>query len=253
MTRVEKNATVEERLSEVKGEVVRELKRERRRFRPFLTCGAIFLLTLVCLCVWVCWTLAETGLVEVPFFTSIAYEEPAPIRVVEPGVPVETVLSAQMSGALASRLQQGNGALNDRSVVFSIGEESLTASLRSIAEQSGTNLIDASRAQLAIEKGRGFELFAPIEGNPRGSAFVAWMEVGVKEGVVSIVPINIRVGSCRVPSFIVNTFLRPLIAQELKSIQRELSRVAVIKSVEAFDGLMRIEAEFIVEIQEDGL
>lgn len=253
MTRVEKNATVEERLGEVKNEVIRELKRERRRFRPFLTCGALFLLVLVCLCVWCCWKVASTGLIEVPFFTNIAYEEPIPSRVVTPGVPVETVVSAQISSTLASRLQQGDGALGDRQISFSISEESLTASLRSLLEQSGTNLVDSSRAQVAIDEGRGVELFVPIRGNPRKSALVARVGVDAGNGIAAITPTNIWIGNCHVPSFLVSMFLRPLIAREMKSVQKELSRFAEIKSISTSDGLMRIDAEFTVEIQENGL
>ncbi|KKW32189.1 MAG: hypothetical protein UY76_C0037G0002 [Candidatus Uhrbacteria bacterium GW2011_GWA2_52_8d] len=162
MVRVEKNAGLESRLDNVKGEVVREVRRRTRTSRPWLTCSLLLLFVLVGVGVWVAWFVAATGLLHVPVFTSLAYEAPAPIRGVTPGVPVETVLEETFTSTLTRRLYEGGGTLTNRSIQVQIQEASLTASLRSFLEEEGLEWIDSAGVQMAVEPGVGIELFVPL-------------------------------------------------------------------------------------------
>lgn len=249
MTRVEKQTSVAQQLEGMKKEVVREVRQHNRKRRPLLTCSLLILLLIVSVCVWVGWLLAATGLVEVPLLTSLAYDAPKPIHPVEAGTPVEVFVEEQLKSEITSRLQSGSGELQDRSVSLVISEEAFTATLRSFVEESGIALLDGSETQLALDPNIGAELFVPLKNNPRASAVIVTMEVGVVDGDITITPTHLRVGSLELPRFVVTKLLNPLLQQEVVKLNDGLTGYADIDSVVGTAGEMTLTGRLSVEIQ----
>ncbi|MBI4435641.1 hypothetical protein HY630_03140 [Candidatus Uhrbacteria bacterium] len=251
MSRVEKNASLEERLDDVKGEMVREVRRRTRVSRPFLTCSLLLLAVLVGLGVWIAWSVAATGLVRVPVFTSLANEAPAPTREVTPGVPVETVLNEAFTSTLTRRLYEGGGELTNRSVEVAVSEASLTASLRTFLEGDELEWIDASHSQIVVEPGVGIELFVPLslESQQPGTAATIVFELSAMEGNLVVTPISVRVGKAKIPDLVIAVFLRPLLEAELAKLNAAMVGYAQISSIETLPRELLIKGELSVEIR----
>ncbi|MFA4845524.1 MAG: hypothetical protein WC654_03125 [Patescibacteria group bacterium] len=249
MTRIEKHASVTQQLEEMEEKVVRQVRGNQRRKRPMLACSLFILFLVVSFFVWIGWVIAATGLVSIPLLTQIAYETPAPIRVVEPGVPVEVFVDEQLKSALTTRLQSGSGEIQDRSVTLTISEESFTATLRSLIDELGVAFLDGSGAQLALDPNSGIELFVPILNNPRASAIVVSLDVGVTDGNVSITPARLRVGSAGLPTFLLTGLLNPLLQTQVEKLNDSLTGYAQIHSVTLKEMEMTLIGELSVEIQ----
>ena len=157
-----------------------------------------------------------------PLLTSLAYDAPQPIRSVEPGTPVEVFVEETLMSELTARLQSGNGEIQDRAVVLTISEESFTASLRSLLQESGIAILDASGAQLVVDPKIGVEFFVPFLDNPRDSAVTITLDVGVADGNVSITPTHLAVGSLNVPRLVISKLVAPLLQQQLEKLNEIL-------------------------------
>jgi len=158
MARIEKNAGLEEKLNEVKQDV-KEVKKVSTGRKPWFFCAMFLLLVAVVVLFMFTWTVAATGLVNIPVFTSLAYDAPQPLHTVTPGVPVETVLEEKIISTITQRLYEGGGDIVDQRIQATITEESLTASLRSIVEDSGVDWFGTSRLQVAIDPKVGVEVY----------------------------------------------------------------------------------------------
>lgn len=253
MARVEKNASIEKQIGQVKEEVVREVKHRTRRHHPWFACSLIILAIMMGVLVWGVWTMAATGLVRIPIFTSLAYDVPEPLRDVKPGVPVEVVLEEQFTTTLTRRLYEGGGVLENRTIETSITEESLTATMRTLIEESGIDWIDPLRSHVIIEPGQGVVIFLPLSQPNNGlqTAIRAVFEISATDGVIAVVPADVVVGSARVPDVLVSVFLTPLLEAELAKINELVVGYASISSIEMYSGELVLQGELAVEIQEN--
>lgn len=249
MARVEKNAELEERLQDVKGDVVREIRRRTRVHRPWFTCCLLLLAVLVGVGVWIAWTVAATGLVQVPVFSSLAYGMPSPLRPVTPGVPVETVLGETFTSTLTRRLYEGGGTLENRSIDVHLSESSLTASVRTFLERAGIDWIDGSQAQIAIEPDAGVELFVPLRVRDRQTSATLRFQLEAVDGNLVITPTQVAIGSARVPRFLIAIFLKPLLEAELGKLNEAMVGYAKISKIEVLPRELSITGELSVEIQ----
>ena len=251
MVRVEKNAGLESRLDDVKGEVVAEVRRRTRTSRPWLTCSLLLLAVLVGVGVWAAWFVAATGLLHVPVFTSLAYEAPAPIREVTPGVPVETVLNETFTSTLTRRLYEGGGTLTSRSIEVQIQEASLTASLRSFLEESGLEWIDSAGVQIVVEPGVGIELFVPltIESQEPGVAGIITFDLTAVEGNLVVTPTSVKIGAAKIPDLLIAAFLKPFLEAELAKLNTAMVGYAQISTIDLLQREISITGELSVEIQ----
>ncbi|MEK7620103.1 MAG: hypothetical protein AAB413_02610 [Patescibacteria group bacterium] len=249
MARVEKNAGIEQRLTDMKGEVVDEVKRSTRRSRPWLTCSLILLAVLVGVLVWGLWTVAATGLVRIPVFTDLAYEIPAPTRPVTSGVPAQTVMSEAFSSTLTRRLYEGGGTLSNRSISVSLEESSITASLRSFLEEGDLDWIDASGAQVVVDPEVGVEIFVPLLGSELETAVTLTFDLGVQEGNLVVTPRKIQVGNAQVPDVLIAVFLKPFLEAELAKLNTAMVGYAKISTIEILPRTMTVSGELSVEIE----
>ncbi len=249
MTRVEKNASVKEELEQMKGSVVAEVREHNRKRRPMLTCSLVMLFFVLCFFAWMAWLIASTGFVRVPLFTSLAYHTPEPLHTVEPGVPVDVFAHEQLTSEVTKRLQAGSGEIEDRTISLTISESSLTATLRSLMEESGLTFLDAHEAQIALSPGSGASLFVPLSNNDLHSAITLEMDVGVLDGKIALTPTLLRVGSLNVPRVFLVRLLDPLIAQEVETLNDELTGYADVTAVQVTEGFVTLTGELSVEIQ----
>lgn len=249
MARVEKNAGIEQRLADMKGEVVDEVKRRTRRSRPWLTCSLILLMVLVGVCVWGLWTTAATGLVRVPVFTDLAYEIPVPTRPVTPGVPVETVMNEAFTSTLTRRLYEGGGTLTNRSISVQLEESSITASLRSFLEEGNFDWIDASGVQVVVDPDVGVELFVPIFRSELTTAVTFTFDFGAQDGNLIVTPTKIQIGNAQIPDFLIAVFLKPLLEAELAKLNATMVGYAKISMIEILPRTLSVSGELSVEVE----
>ena len=250
MTRVEKDKKVNE------GEKVRERegkkKPHKRRAKPWLTCSLFLLLVVLGVLVWGVWIVAATGLVRIPAFTPLAYEQPQPTREVSSGVPVETVLQETFTSTLTRRLYEGGGVLQNRSIEAVVSEASLTASIRTLAEESDFTWLDASRLQVVVDPEVGIEVFIPVTElvSDLDTALVFTFDIQATDGVIEVTPTSVDVGSVQVPNFVIATVLKPVLERELARVNTVVVGYARISQIEIHFGELLVNGELSVKIQE---
>lgn len=250
MSRIEKNAGIEQQLHDIKGEVVDEVKKRTRRSRPWLTCSLILLAVLVGVCVWGLWSVAATGLVRIPIFTDLAYEIPVPTRPVTPGVPAETVMSEAFTSTLTRRLYEGGGTLSNRSMSVELEESSITASLRSFLEEGDFDWIDASGAQVVVDPSVGVEVFIPIIGKELVTSVMFTFDLDAQEGNLVVTPGKIQVGSTKIPNFLIAIFFKPLLQAELAKLNAIVVGYAKISTIEILPSAISVTGELSVEVEQ---
>lgn len=249
MTRVEKNARIEQRFTDMKEEVVDEVKRRPRRLRPWLSCSLILFAVLVGFLVWGLWTTAATGLVRIPVFTDLAYEVAIPKRPVTPGVPAQTVMSEAFASTLTRRLYEGEGTLSDRSITVSLEEGSLTASLRSFFEEEDFDWMNVSGVQVVVDPEVGVEVFVPILGRELTTAVTLTLDFWAQEGNLMVAPVKILVGNVQIPDFLVTVFLKPLLQAQLAKLNTMMVGYAKISTIEILPRTISLSGELSVEIE----
>lgn len=227
MSRIDKAASSAEELEKVKGEIVNEVRRGTHG-RGRGTCALALLALLLAGALWVAWGVASTGLVRVPVLTGFAYDAPAPASVVEPGVPLETFVAA--------RLASSNGT-------FSIPDSTLTTFVRDTLATSGQTLFDDQRAQAAARGARGIELYLPLRDNALGSAVVAHLRFGAKDGGLTVAVDDASVGSWKAWGFLREGVLVPALASALSTVNQTLADAHVtVTGASEQTGLLVIQA-----------
>lgn len=233
----------------MKGEVIKEISAGRKG-KPWLACSFIFVLLLVSLVGAAAWGVAATGLIEVPGVSPLAYREPRPERIVEPGVPVERLVDEQVKATLAKRLQDGGGQLKDRSIELRLTERSLTASLRSLLEENQDANIDTSRVQVSVDPEIGFTFFLPIKGTTRETALQISVLPTLTDGVLELHPQGFRVGTLPVPNGLTAFFLRPFIHDKMTALNDMLGSFVEVERIEFGEGEATVYGHLAVEIRE---
>jgi hypothetical protein len=245
--RIEKDAGIEKRFEEVKSEMSSEVRRRTRRSRPWLTCSFIILLTLLVFCLWGLWTVAATGLWKIPLLTGVAYDRPAPTRVVRPGVPVQTIVQEAFTTTLTRRLYEGGGTLTNRSLEVLLSEASLTASLRSLLEESQLGWIDTAGTQLVVDPDVGLELFVPFADSPLKSGATLTFAITTANGNLVVTPTTVMVGSARMPRFLTTAFLKPFLDAELGRLNAALVGYTTFSSIDVLPRELSLRGELAMD------
>jgi hypothetical protein len=247
MSRIEKGSETKEEIQQMKGEVIKEISSRRQR-KPWCACSIIFLMIIFGLLTAGVWAVAATGLVTIPGFTSFAYQTPEPERVVIAGIPIETIINQQAQTTLTERLQAGGGKLDKTSVVFSLDEQSLTASLRTLLEESGETIINPSGAQVTVSKEKGFTFFLPIENSVNRTVFQISVIARMREGTLELTPKSFAAGSLHIPNALTAFFLQPFIYGKLSDLNAVLGSYMEIKEITYEDGKAVVTGNFSVKI-----
>lgn len=207
MARIEKNQPMAEEMSQMKGDILDAVRTGKKR-RPLLrSCAVLLVVLFLALGGFVAWTLAATGLVVVPVLSSWAYQAPAPLRTVVPGLSLEAFLK---SGSF-----DGNAS--------DIPETTLTALVQDTLSTDGQTWFDEHKSQVArMDGGNGVELYLPLRDNAQGSAVTARLRVSFDRGKVAVAVSGVTLGSWNVPPWIVSSVIAPAIAPVIASVNEVL-------------------------------
>lgn len=214
-----------EEMAKMKGEIIGAVKQKPGR-RGARSCGVVVIILFLLAGGWIAWTLAASGVVSVPFLSSVAYRAPEPSRVVAEGVPLETVVAQQASASS-----------------ISITEATLTTELRSSLETSGQQYVDSARAQASVLAGSGIELFLPLRDNEQGSAIVVTLGLSVEAGELRATVESATVGSAEVGSWLREGVVNPMLEGALASVRDRLEGVVTVTSVRADEGVLHIAVQ----------
>lgn len=248
MSRIEKQADIKQQLEQVKGEVVKQVKHSTRKRKPWLACGVLLFLSVMGLILWFVWNVAATGLVQVPVLSALAYKQPEPTRVVEPGLSAGAYMEEWFATHVTQQLIEGEGEFRNRSFTLELSESSLTTSARDLVSESQMDFI-GSNVQVALLEESLIELFVPITWNGQDSVVLANMELTVVDGMLSVQPDQIQVGSLRLPTFVIATFILPNVERELRDVNAQLGGYASISEIQTSEGVLTLKGEITAEVE----
>ena len=251
MARVEKVLKIQQEVAELRQEVDEVEKEENKNYgrgKLKLGCFGLVLLVILFLLGGSTWCLAASGLVTVPVVSNLAYEPPQSLHQVEAGSPLDVYVTEFFSSLITDRLQSGAGTLADRSLDLSLPESSITASLRTLAQENSIDWIKAEEIQVAIEKESGVEIFIPLANQENNNAVRLLFEPGVDQGLLVLNQVKVSVGSFTFPSRLTNLMVKPLSEQGLNSLNQLIGRYALIKEIQVFDSSLEISGDLAVEI-----
>lgn len=249
MGRIEKDEHMKEELSQMKGEVVKEMRKVESG-RGKLTCSLLFWAFVFGLGGWFAWICASTGLFNVPVFSRFAYEDPIPVRVVIAGSPLETVIQENLETILVRRIQQGGGKLTDTSVSLTLDESAFTSTLQSSLEASGMDYFDTDRVQIAILENGTFEIFLPLKDRAKQTALIVDVEFELINGGIGVKTKTTRLGSFVFPRILIDFFADTIIKPQLPALNSSLGQYAKIDSVSYTEGQITMNGDFDVKVVE---
>ncbi len=247
MSRIEKNQDVQGQVKELKGEVVKEIRKGKKGSRAGLTCSVIFLAVIFTIISWVLWTLAATGIFAIPVFSSIAFSEPKPTRTVNPGASIETVLQEEFATVLTERFVAGQGTITDRSITLPLSERAMTASIRELIKEEGEFSLRAEDAQVVITT-EGLEIYIPYDG-AKSTALIANVRADVVDGQIQITIQDVYLGSLRVPGWFKAMTVAPVIEEKVPELNAALAQYATLESIEYQGGQVVVTGTFEIEFK----
>jgi hypothetical protein len=251
MARVEKDLKLQQEIQGLREEVVKtekQVKKNSRGGKWFLSCGAIFLFLFLILVGVAVWFLAITGLVTVPIISQLVYKEPQPIHRVEAGVPLDVLITETFNSLITERLQAGGGNLSDRSIQVSLPESAITTSLRSLAEENDIAWFDSQKIQVAIESEKGVEIFVPLVNWDNNNAVRMLLTPSVENGIISLSNLSVSLGNFTFPSWLTNLLVKPMAEKGLESLNQKISSYISLENIELFDGKLDVSGSLVVEI-----
>ncbi|OGL97363.1 hypothetical protein A2318_02775 [Candidatus Uhrbacteria bacterium RIFOXYB2_FULL_45_11] len=249
MSRVEKTEEPQKTSPYIKDEVVETFGDQKKKTHRRFSCLGLALVCLVLFVGFCAWQVAATGLVNIPVFSSFAYSEAQPVRVIKPGVSVEQYSESFFTSTILKRLQAGGGVLTDRSIVLALPESSLTTSLQNGLKQSGETRVVANRAQIAVLEGQELELFLPIQFNKNTTALTVHFSLHADQGSFVLNLLDVKIGSFRAPSVLVASFVQPFVNRELATLNKSLSSYMHVDSLTTQKGVLSASGTFTVQIQ----
>lgn len=249
MSRVEKIDESQKPSSYIKDEVVETFGEQKKKTGGRFSCLSLIFACFILFVGFLAWQVAATGLITIPVFSTLAYSDVRPVRVIKPGVSVEQHSESFFKATLLKRLQDGGGVLADRSIVLALPESSLTTSLQNGLKQSGETRIVANRAQIAVLEGQEFELFLPIQPNKNITALAIRFSLHADQGVFALNLIDVKLGSFHVPNMLIASFVQPFVNRELGTLNKSLSSYMHVDSLTTQKGILSASGTFTVQIQ----
>lgn len=210
-------------MEEMKGElktVVKEGKRGRHRFR---SCGFIALAIIFTLSAYLIWTVASTGLVQIPLLTNLTFHSSTLVREVSLGVPFNSALSKQ---TVAGQIH--------------LSEGTLTTFLQDQLSTRSQNFFESKGAQILLTKSDGIELSLPIRDNELGSTVVVKFEMDIQEGAITLNLLSASLGSWNVPNVLLQGVLAPFLTTGTTELNTLLKDVCTPTSIAQQEGSLTL-------------
>ena len=219
-----------------------------RRIHLFIGIG-IIIFAIILRAVWV---LSATGFFSIPHVSNYAFKYPAPIRMVDPStISLSTYLSEQLSHALIGRLQKGRGLLQDRSFSLSLPEELLTMGLREkIRSDHWQDMIDTSKAQMAIRKENEAELFLPVFYRGHESPIRLWLNFSTtQDGKLLVELTDFWIGSWLTPSWVSKMAQKEYVDPAVFDLNEKLGQFMKLSKIDSQEKLLLISGELVLQIE----
>ena len=224
----------------------------KRKRRPLVTCAVIVFAIILFLIAAALWIVASTGVVMLPAFSRLAYDVPQPVRVVSPGVPVETYVQTVVSEEIVKRLYSGQGVLADETMSITLPENALTATLQSMGDVVGMDLFDIEESQVALDETIGAELFFPFKNSEQQTAVRLHMMAVAEDGVVTIEVRDVWVGSLHVPMWLVGVAADAYLKNGLVELNEQMGQYVRINEIEYDNGSMTLSGDLAVDLLDFG-
>lgn len=224
MSRVEKNAPVQDELRAMRGEMLETVKVNGRGVGKKTGCAIILLLMLLAFGLWILVLAARTGLVMIPVISPMVFSTPIPDHRVSAGILMEESVSTQLSRNVS-----------DPNIRLSLSEESLTASARRVLAGSNVNFIDAAKTQVAVGT-EDVEIFIPVEG--KDTAVTVRLLPKVEDGTLTLSIRSVDIGALALPGVIVDAMLRPAFDTSVGEFNRELEKYVRLDQIRLESGAL---------------
>ncbi len=243
MSRIEKSAEIKEQISQVKGDVLKEVKRQSRKRTPLRSCFTIAVFLFLSFALWMGSMVAATGLVRVPVLSQFAYNQPQPIHEVELGVTAEVFLEEALARALAEKMRAGNLGALDRSISLALPDSAMTTSLRLLVADMEVPLLDLRRLQIAIDPSVGIEIFVPVKDSVLETAVIVQLRMAVESGAIIVEPTSATLGNLTIPVTLLANVFESLIAQQMAALNDQLIGYARIDAIGFAEGVLLVDGE----------
>ena len=201
----------------------------RKKKRGCFSCGLIALLVGVFVLLWIGWVVAASGLVRIPVLSSVAFQEPKPVRVVEPSnVTPEAWLESRIVTEFTRRIRSGD--LHNRRVTLTVPEGVLTMLVRGSGELIDIQDIpfDFSLAQVAVVD-ENLEVFLPVEDTKTALRIEITPSIG--EDGLDVRIDTVRVGSWRAPRWLVRAIVNQAMRLGADQIEDSIGSVIMIEDI----------------------
>ena len=251
MARVEKSTSSkgDKDVTKMRGELKKVSKRVNRH-HPLFSCFFIFSALILLVFVILLWLVASTGLVRVPVITSLAYNQPEPIRIVESGQFLDKKIQQELGDVLTQRLQAGGGQINDKNISVALSEESYTASLQAAIASEAADFFDAGNAQVVIDPEVGIEIYIPVSESSLETALLVNLAASVEDDGLEAQVQSIKIGSLGVPVSLVDRQLQSAVLTPLlEQLSNEIDRFGEITGVSLSDGFLTLDGQLLVEVE----
>lgn len=223
------------------------------------------------------WFTAASGAARIPVLSSLAYEKSYPLRIVQPekgsGLELisadalkaieeggtdpqalDAVFSEEQMAALTKQFAKLSSGISANHLKIDLSEGMLTESLRQTAasmktasEASSKNekpVFDLARAQIAVSKERGVEVYLPFLDNPQASSVRFYLRPSVLDGSLRLVLTDVWIGNLRVPPSWANAFSRGALNDALNSVAPTLKQSLVLTTLDVDEGNVHLEGTF---------
>lgn len=202
----------------------RHYRSNRKRSRKF-SCCLFYSIILLVLCVFILALVAKTGIFNIPFFSYLFYQKPAPTRTV-------TVSSLLEKDELITQV-------SNQEITFEINENQLTSLLNAPVKKSQDIVIDELQAAIFSNQ---IEIFAHLK-TPVDTYLTLEVLPQVTASLLNLEIIGIKVGNLPLPVGLANYMIDKLLAPQMEQFNQAVKEIGTIKSLELQDTKLIIKAQ----------
>ncbi|MFH0927994.1 MAG: hypothetical protein V1821_00815 [bacterium] len=194
---------------------------------------------------WGVVAVAKTGLVEIPLVSKIVRTTSEPARTV--AVPPATMglaetVEIQVAGA-ANRYRR-DPVEDNRNFEIRLSEATLSKSILEAGPDFQKQFPDSKILLGQIALNEGISIYVKILKDERVQTISAAFSLAVADGQPVVRFTEVRIGSERLPNWIVNLVVRPMIQKNISDYLKNLAPYGAITDVETRPGLLIIKARF---------
>lgn len=217
---------------EIREEVIKELKRKKRR--KTLTCCMLELFLVILVFSLIATAIAKTGFFKIPIFSKLFYKTPSPQKIInitpEEIKNFEIDLTKKLKSQVESQIQPGVSGQKIE-VALEFTEKELTAFLRTL-EMQGTSPI--KNAQVAITN-ETIEIFGEIT-EPSKTFLTVALKPSVENDKLKITLQKTKIGALSIPPSLGNFIIDKFLSSQLQAVEEAIGKAGKLESINFKDG-----------------